>query len=53
MAGRKLPSTVDAWLVELAKKFGSRKSRAGATLQTGELIGTVAAFRRGPQLRKN
>jgi hypothetical protein len=31
MAGRKLSSAVDAWLAELAKKSGSRKSGAGAT----------------------
>ena len=27
----KLPSTIDAWLAELAKKSGSRESSAGAT----------------------
>ena len=27
----KLPSTINAWLAELAKKSGSRKSSAGAT----------------------
>jgi hypothetical protein len=39
----KLPSTVDAWLAELAKKSGSCKSNAGAP-QTGALIGTAVAL---------